>query len=190
MKPRIITIVAVISIFLFAPMNYGATRPAPEVGRPLAAFKLPAPTIPAERQYLGLSSTGPFTISQVQAPVVIIEIFSMYCPYCQREAPRLNDLYKKIESSPQYKNKIKILGIGAGNTPFEVNFFKKKFKVPFPLLPDKNFAAHKCLGEVRTPYFIVVSNSSSGVPKVIFSKLGKIKDLDKFLETITNKSTK
>jgi len=61
-----------------------------------------------------------------------------------------------IENNPAYKNKIKIIGIGINNSIFETNIFKKKYKIKFPLIPDGDFKLHKIIGEVRTPYFIVV----------------------------------
>ena len=181
-----IGIITCLLLSLFAPVPMaGATPPA--VGQLLPRFTIPGPQSERDAQYLGVAEKSPFWISDIKAPLVIIEIFSMYCPYCQREAPRLNNLYTRIESDPKLKGRIKIIGIGAGNSPFEVNLFKKKFKVPFPMFPDNDFAIHKTLGEVRTPYFIVASNRSGHSPTVIYSKLGRIKDFDQFLKLISGK---
>jgi peroxiredoxin len=160
-----------------------ATQP-PQENSILPDFQLPVPADAAHRQYLGLQGKGLFKISQVKAKAVIIEIFSMYCPYCQREAPNINKLYRRIESDPQLGGKVKIIGVGAGNSPFEVNIFRKEYRIPFPLFADNNFTIHKCLGETRTPYFFVVATGSGTPPKVIYSKLGGIEDLDAFLKTI------
>jgi peroxiredoxin len=93
-----------------------------------------------------LSSGGNiFKINQIKSKVVIIEIFSMYCPYCQAEATNINNLNQLIENNPAYKDKIKIIGIGAGNTPFEVGTFKRKYTIAFPLVPDGDFKLHKLL---------------------------------------------
>jgi peroxiredoxin len=112
----------------------------------------------------------------------------MYCPYCQAEAPNINNLNQLIENNPAYKDKIKIIGIGAGNTPFEVGTFKRKYTIAFPLVPDGDFKLHKLLGETRTPYFIVVKLNGDNPPEVIYSKLGAIAKIDLFLSQIAKLS--
>jgi len=130
-----------------------------------------------------LSGSGTFKINQIKADVIIIEIFSMYCPYCQGEAPNINNLYDLIEKNPSYKNKIKIVGIGINNSLFETDIFKNKYKIAFPLIPDGDFKLHKTIGQVRTPYFIVVK-LKAGKTEVIYSKLGALGDNKTFLEEI------
>lgn len=160
----------------------------PKAGQALPEFSLKVPGDPGHRAYLGLSGEGDFKVSQVKAPLVIIEIFSMYCPYCQREAPEVNRLYEKIEADPSLKGRIKMVGIAAGNSAFEAEFFRKKYEVPFPVFPDEAFAVHKCIGEVRTPYFFVVKLEKGKAPQVILSELGGLNGADRFLKTILDLS--
>ena len=117
--------------------------------------------------------------------MAIVQVFSMYCPYCQAEAPNVNRLYDKIEGDPSLKEKIKLIGIGAGNSPFEVGVFKKKYNVRFPLIPDKDFKIYNLIGEVRTPYFIAIRINPDGSHRVIYSRLGALGDVDKFLEELS-----
>ena len=145
---------------------------------------LSAPRDSADKNYLGLSGFGSFKIPQIRAKVVVIEIFNMYCPYCQREAPNVNKLYAKIDHNPALKDVVKVIGIGAGNTPFEVGIFSKKYNVPFPLFADEKFVIHGLVGEVRTPYFIAVKINPDGTNRVIYSKLGAIGGVDDFLSTL------
>jgi len=179
-----IVIVAFFSVFA---LPLSAKEP-PAEGGPLPVIKLPIPKSPEEKNYLGIKGEGSFTIPQIKAKVVIIEIFSMYCPYCQKEAPTVNDLYNAIENSTDLKEKIKIIGIGAGNTPLEVDVFRKKYQIPFPLFPDVDYSIHKVCGEVRTPYFIGVKINENGTHEVIFSRLGSIQDANQFLEVILSRS--
>jgi peroxiredoxin len=149
----------------------------PQPGGPLPDFKLPIPEQAAD-------TTGSFTIAQIKAQVVIIEILSMYCPYCQREAPEVNRLYEIIENNPNLKSRIKLIGIGAGNTPFEVQVFKGKYSVLFPVFSDEDFTLHKAFGEVRTPFFIGVRINDDGTHRVFYAKLGGIEGAESFLELI------
>jgi hypothetical protein len=96
----------------------------------------------------------------------------------------VNELYQAIQKRADLRDRIKLIGIGAGNTPFEVEFFRKKYKVLFPLFPDEDLTIHKLLGEVRTPYFIGVKINDDGSHKVFYSKLGGFKQADQFLASM------
>jgi peroxiredoxin len=184
-KVRVLYCIVVITLCTFAYSLSWAGSP-PAVGGMLPDIKLSMPKDTADKSYLGLGifGFGSFTIPEIKATLVIIEIFSMYCPYCQREAPNVNQLYEKIEQNAALKGKIKIIGIGVGNTSYEVNTFKKKYNVPFPLFADGDFIIHKMVGEVRTPYFIGVKLNRDGSHQVIYSKLGELEGVDQFLATM------
>ncbi len=175
---------AVIATLLWAASAAIAASSPPAVGGTLPDITLSAPRDSADKNYLGLSGFGSFKIPQIRAKVVVIEIFNMYCPYCQREAPNVNKLYAKIDHNPALKDVVKVIGIGAGNTPFEVGIFSKKYNVPFPLFTDEKFVIHGLVGEVRTPYFIAVKINPDGTNRVIYSKLGAIGGVDDFLSTL------
>ena len=174
------TIVIFLALFHYS-LAFGSNVP-PVKGDVLPEIKITVPQNATDRSYLGLEGNGFFKIPQIKATIVIIEIFSMYCPYCQKEAPEVNRLYSIIESNPDLKDKIKLIGIGAGNSSFEVEVYKKKYNVPFPLFPDEDFSIHKCIGEVRTPYFLGVKINDDGTHRIFYSQLGKFKGAEPFLE--------
>jgi len=178
-----------IFLLLFGPAFslWAAERP-PEKGGVLPMINLPIPKSPEERSYLGLSGTGSFRIPKIKAKVVIVEIFSMYCPYCQKDAPRINELYEMIEKDSDLRTKIKVIGIGAGNSPYEVSVFKKTYAIPFPLFPDKDFEIHKVCGEIRTPYFMGVKINDDGTHQIIHTQLGNFQGAEPFLDLILKAS--
>ena len=168
-------------------LNLAANLP-PVKGSVLPPIKLPVPEDPDEKEYLGLPGGIFFRIPQIKARVVIIEIFSLYCPKCQKIAPGIDKLYYLIESNPDLRNKIKLIGIGAGDSRYEVDVFKKTFNTPFPLFPDNDFTIHKALGDVRSPYFIVIKINKDGTHEVVHSELDSFEEAQTFLELIVTTS--
>ena len=188
MKKNLMFLAAMTLLFSMLVFPALAANKPPEKGEVLPVMNLPTPKNPDERSYLGLSGSGLFKIPQIKARVVIVEIFSMYCPYCQKDAPGVNELYRLIENNADIKNKIKLIGIGAGNSSYEVEVFKKIYNVPFPLFPDKDFTIHKACGEVRTPYFMVVKINEDGTHQIVHNQLGGYPGAEPFLELVLKAS--
>ena len=185
MMKRMVIILATFAVCLVA--LHGARVAAEEpmiTGDVLATIQLPVPQDPGAKTYLGLTEEGSFALSQIKAQVIMIEIFNMYCNNCQREAPRVNELYQLMNKDPKLKGKIKMIGIGVGNTPLEVEVFRKTYQVSFPLFPDADYAIHKTCGEVRTPYFIGVKITADGSLRVFYTKEGGFQDPAQFLKII------
>jgi thiol-disulfide isomerase/thioredoxin len=151
----------------------------------LARIQLPIPENNAEKEYLGLSGKGTFSLSQVKARMLIVEVFSMYCPVCQREAPVVNDLHASVGKDAVSRKHVKLIGIGIGNTPFEVEVFRKKFNVPFPLFADDGFQLQKISEDrFRTPTFLVARIGPDSTLKVTKTHIGAIKNIAEFLKNV------
>ena len=180
----------ILSVFLFVVLTTSAAAlpEPPQQGGPLPSIMLPIPKDPEERVYLGLSGTGRFRIPQIKAEVVVVEIFSMYCPYCQKDTPGINELYDKIQKDPNLRNRIKMIGIGAGNSAFEVETYKKTYGILFPLFPDADYAIHQACGEVRTPYFIGVSIQADKSHRIFLSQQGGFPGAQPFLAQVLKES--
>lgn len=159
-----------------------SAQKTPAEGEIFPELSLVIPQKVEERQYLRIDQ-GPFKLSQIDSEVLIIQIFSMYCPHCQKEAPNVNALYQEISSRQGMKTRVKLLGIGAGNSTYEVNAFRNLYKIEFPLIPDGNLTVHKQLGQVGTPYFFVLWKKPNG-RQVVYSKVGSIGDPKAFLDMV------
>jgi peroxiredoxin len=186
MKKVLCGLIMVLSVMVFVQVISAAGR-TPSAGEPFPDIALAAPDTSPQREYLGLDGKGSFRLSQIRADLLIIEIFSMYCPYCQREAPNVNELYRIISAREDIKDKIRIIGIGAGNTPLEVDVFRKKYSIEFPLFSDESFSVHTAIGGVRTPYFFVIRTKAGEPGVIIYSKVGSIEDPQQFLDLIMKK---
>jgi len=185
--PMTLATIAILLALFHCSLAFGSNAP-PIKGDVLPDIKITIPQNATDRNYLGLENTGFFTIPQIKATIVIVEIFSMYCPYCQKEAPEINRLFSIIQGNTDLKDKIKLIGIGAGNSSFEVDVYKKKYNVPFPLFPDEDFSIHKSIGEARTPYFLGVKINEDGTHWIFYSQLGKFKGAESFLELMLQES--
>jgi peroxiredoxin len=188
---RVIILISVLGVLVVSVSllrSVMAANKVPVRGGILPQIRLPIPKVTGEKSYLGISGEGYFKIPQIETTIVIIEIFSLYCPVCQTSAPEVNTLYQMIEQVPDLKERIKMIGIGAGNSVLEVNTFKEKNKVPFPLFPDQDFKIHKDLEEVRTPYFIVVKIKKDRTLEVAYSEEGAFGEAEVFLQQILKAS--
>ena len=76
---KLVILFAVIFVYL-AVTNHPALAAAkpPAQGGVLPPFELVVPEDSAAKSYLGLSGSGRFTIPEIKAKLVIIELFSMY----------------------------------------------------------------------------------------------------------------
>lgn len=153
----------------------------PATTAPFPAFQLPAPHNEMESAYLGIPEKKSFRVGEIKAQVVLIEILSAYCPYCQRAAPLVNEVYQQIANDPGLKGKIKIIGIGMNNSLYELNLFKEKLNVPFPLFPDPNSEISSMFNVPGTPTFIGVKVDGKGSEQQVFYKPGVFKDPSQFL---------
>lgn len=120
-----------------------------------------------DRRYLGLGDDPTFTPGQIKADLLLVEILNVHCVHCQMQTPSYNELFKLIEMNPQTRGRIKMLGIAVGNLPSEVEVFRRGYQVPFPVVADPRFVAHRALGVSGTPFSIYVRQDDSGQPGVV-----------------------
>jgi peroxiredoxin len=184
MKP-LFRIALSLTLLLAAGICQAAQQPGvPKAGDVLPSFSLTDPLNAAQRAYLGIADNDRFSLDQIPSDIVIVEIFSMYCPICQKEAPKVNRLYQAIEASASAKGRIKVIGIGAGNSAYEVQYFAKSYDVAFPLFADGDYSIHQKLGQVRTPFFIVLKRDAAGSQRVLYAQLGGFDQAAAFLKKI------
>lgn len=169
-------------LFMSGSVFYAPVNAEPKKGGKLPAINLPVPKNSAEKIYLGLSKDGSFKIHQIKAKVILIKIFNLYCPICQSTASAMSELHHQIENHPDFTGKVKLIGIGAGNSQSEVEVYKQTHNIPFPLFPDQDFSIHKALGEVRTPFFIAIKINRDRSHEIVHTHLGGLTDIQGLLD--------
>ena len=75
-------------------------------------------------------------MSQIQAKLIVLEFFSVFCHKCHQNAPIANQLYNSIEEDKELSRNIKMIGIGLASKSKEIAVYKQKFNVEFPLFSD------------------------------------------------------
>ena len=181
--------VALAVILCAATQVWGASAPDKDYSRELKNVKLFVPEDPAQISYLGIKETsGQISLADIKADVLIIEIFSMYCPHCQRHAPVANKFYQAIDSNKGLRDKIRIIGIGVGNSPYEVGIFREKYSSPFPLFDDRTSAVVNAFGGILTPHYFGLKMKADSTFEIFYSKAGGYTDAEEFLEMIVKLS--
>jgi peroxiredoxin len=175
--------------FILSPfLSTAAEERLLQLGDPLPNITLPLPESAVHQQYLGLTGKGSFRIPDIKADLVIVEILSMYCPHCQKEAPLVNNLYQTIEEHPTAKGRVKLIGIGVGNDSFEVDIFRKKYEIKFPIFADEDYTVHHQCGKPGTPFFFGVKLNDGGRYEIIHTQAGGFENPDDFLQMMLKKS--
>jgi peroxiredoxin len=147
---------------------------------PDAKFTLPAPDSVQAQKYLGLNEMEPFGLSDIKATLVVVEFMSALCPHCHTNAPIVNNLYKTIQGDSHLAD-VKVIAIAVGNEKAEVEAYKKKFKVDFPVLLDEDCAVSASMGGIATPTTMIISTENG---KVLYTNVGVIQDTDCFLRQL------
>jgi peroxiredoxin len=168
----------VMSIFLFI-LGSGSTpccssaQPEKDTGSQSVGVREAVFTRPQKKEaqdYLGLEGDSKtFTLSQVKADVVIVEVFSWDCHFCQRQAPRMVELYDLLESKG-YSNRVKIIGIGATNSDSEIRQYQNSSKIPFPLIADPDYKSYGIVGQLAIPSISVFMRDANGDWRLVYSK--------------------
>lgn len=151
------------------------TRPSARVEARLAA-----PSTEPERVYLGLSNgVSNFKLEDVACDLLVVDCFDMYCHVCQSGAKRVNRLYSLIQERG-LGQRVKMIGLGVGDTPLETTTYRDKFKVPFPVFPDRRAAVARSLGPLRVPNVIVLRKRGDHLIP-IYSNPGELREPEQFL---------
>jgi hypothetical protein len=73
---RCLQLLAGLMLVSYTYSAYGAESPAMPVGTQLPKFTIGTPNSPQTQKYLGLKDDKPFTLSQINAKLVMIEFFN------------------------------------------------------------------------------------------------------------------
>lgn len=92
---------------------------------------------------------------KTNASIAVVNFFDMYCHTCQTEASHVNDLHRAVQDRGM-ASKVQFYAIGWGNSPLEAETYRSRFKVPFPVIADRDLAISNRYGSFRPPLLIAL----------------------------------
>lgn len=174
-----ILVPALLALVILAPVRAPAAD-MPKAGDVLPALAFQAPDAPGDGEYLGLGSNRAFTLAEVAAELVMLEIVGVYCPVCFEQAPTINGLFKQLKRDPVLGSKVKLLGLASGVTAMEIQAMRESQGARYPVVGDPDFILHEQLGSPKTPFTILVRPDGT----VLETHLGAIRDKGAFLRKL------
>jgi thiol-disulfide isomerase/thioredoxin len=180
---RMLGFILCIMISLPGSLVYSAgPMEAPAPGSMLPQFKVTGPDSPETKTYLGLKDTKPFALSQVKTKFVLLEFFDVFCPVCQKNAPKINQIYNLLKEDKKLGKDIKLMAITLGGSPKDLEVYKQNYKAEYPLFVDsKNEIENKVKEKVKfVPLLLLLDNKG----KVLMSHGGEIKNFDALIAEI------
>ncbi len=156
------------------------------VGQRFADLTFTGTLTAEDRDYLGLTRPGPFSLKDIQARYVLLEIFSDSCPHCMLAAPEVNRLFRLVNQNPRLRGgdgqpaTLKMMGVGFYGKPGQMEVWRIKHDVAFPLIPDPQALVGKALDIPGTPTYVVLDRQG----RVVFVQAGELGSPEKFLQKI------
>ncbi len=157
----------------------GGGRVLPDAAMRLS---LPAPAEAGDRAYLGLAANaGTFSLQDIDADLLVVEVLSPYCKHCQATAPRFETVIAEVRSAG-YPRTVRFLGSAIDVNAFVVERFRKTYDVSFPVIPDPEQVFGHALGVRTIPHFLVIDMQRHAV----VYEVAKPDDLNGLLMAIRN----
>jgi len=165
----------IIVFFLFFPKS-GSEATTLSQGTKLPSIRLSSPSSADSLHYLGLTSAEPFTLSQIPSKFILVEILSVFCHHCNKQAPAINRIYQYIQEDKNLAKNIKMLGIIVVGDQKAVDAFKTAYRVKFPLIPDPKMQIFAELQNPSVPVLLFANRQGD----ILLSHSGYLGDADVF----------
>lgn len=149
--------------------------------RTLPDFSFDSGLSDGERAYLGLPGGGSFSISEIQADLVLVEFLNVYCYACVQQAPIMNEVYRIIASREDLRDRVRILGIAVGNADREISRFHEQLEAAYPIIADPEFRALDTIGNPGGTPFLILYPTAGGTA---MGHLGIMADTAEFVKHI------
>lgn len=137
-----------------------------------------------DRKYLGIThDSRAFSLEDVGSDYLLIEFYNELCLECVKEVETFKSLFQLLMEKPQWGERVRMIGIGAGSKKRNVARFRKQKKISFPLCADEKWELFKCLGNPTLPVSYLLKREGSR-QKILMVHFGHVAGGDKLLQMI------
>ena len=143
-------------------------------------ISLDMPTDYRMASYLGFfKPRKSFLLTEIKTDILIANIFQSRCPHCRGLAESLNEIYDLVEKEGLF-HKVKFIGLGYGDDSIEVEDFKKRYAIRFPMFADP--LANKVKVK-NIPAIFILKMTPTGA-KVLYEYYGVLPKAKDLIETL------
>lgn len=147
---------------------------APGTGEWFPSCRLMLLNYEDDKNYLGIThDSKTFSLEDIESEYLFIEFYNELCSECLEEVKTFKALYRLLEENPEWKTKVRILGIGSGSKKRNVARFRKEHEIPFPLVADEDWELFKCLGSPLLPASYLLKQEGSRL-KIVMVQSGHV----------------
>ena len=135
--------------------------------------------------YLGLDQeSANFFLADVPAEFVLLKYYGEHCHQCVQEVDQYNRLFTMLRDDPELGPRLRMIGIGVGDTQRSVLRFKRSHQVPYPLLPDERQLMFESVGAGEIPLIYLVRILPDARIQVVLYHEGGLDDVEGFFQRI------
>lgn len=120
----------------------------------------------------------------IPAEYIFVEFFNERCLGCIREIKTFKSLYSGFQNEKGISEKIKIIGIGTGSNEENVQAFRDRYDIPFPVFADAEWRLFECLGSPALPTAYLLKRNKKGAREIVSVQSGHTENIHALLESI------
>ena len=160
--------------FIFPDSNQPEKIPALGMGDIFPACRLILLDRKKDRDYLQIHhEERGFVLEDIQSDFILIEIYNELCSQCVEEVKSYKAVYRMLLDDATLKEKVTMIGIGAGSKKRSVAKFRKQKAIQFPLFADEKWGIFNCLGKPTLPVSYLVYRQD-GKRRILLIQSGHI----------------
>lgn len=168
-------------LFLLSASGYASTSEIsdvpPRTGDLLPRISFSNKLTPQEQAYLGVGKKKVVSLQDIPGEILIVMFLNTHCPICINSLATSKEAFKTIERDQNLRGAVRLVGISVGNTVTEVTALREEHTIPYPIIPDPEFMAHKAAREPAVPFVVVCLRDEKRRWLVAVAHLGSLPEM-------------